>query len=538
MQKESGNTNQAVYRKPKRIFEKSGAVNPEASYYVPMENVVNTDNQDVKTMVDLGRFFSIFAPRQSGKTTFFKRMCDQLHTDRTYIAIILNFQQYEESDKEQFYHQIEKKLYTQLRSRLEEVKCDKLETVGKFLDEHRLTDHLSFGMLFEELNRLIEFKKIVIFIDEFDGIPLKELGNFLTTLRNLYQEYKEVKQKALYSIGLVGIRNITKLIVGGVSPFNIADQVEMPPFSFENIAELYAQYTRETHQPFTSAAVKTIHRETAGQPWLVNRLGTLLTVKIKPGTVDPIDEEDVVKAVKILVEENNVHFDNLDEKARRYKETFIEIIFDNVKHIPGDGEQSWLRQFGLVKNKNGKAVVANNIYKARYVQTFFREARVPEDVAAGEYDLPGNRLDMENLLLDFEHYIAQIGVRAFYQGKKPYEKTGQFLLTAWLYRFVKGGEGDLRYELVSGLGRIDIILNYRGRKYIIETKVNHRKLSRTLDSGIAQLSKKYLATEAVDEGFLVVFDTKTPAGEDCEPQYHPVESKRITSFVIGIGTAD
>jgi hypothetical protein len=37
---------------------------------VAIENVVNSDNQDIKTMVDLGRYFSIFAPRQSGKTTF------------------------------------------------------------------------------------------------------------------------------------------------------------------------------------------------------------------------------------------------------------------------------------------------------------------------------------------------------------------------------------------------------------------------------------------------------------------------------------
>jgi len=48
-----------------------------------------------------------------------------------------------------------------------------------------------------------------------------QLENFLTTLRELYQEYKESKDKALYSVGLMGIRNITKLIVGGVSPFNI-----------------------------------------------------------------------------------------------------------------------------------------------------------------------------------------------------------------------------------------------------------------------------------------------------------------------------
>jgi hypothetical protein len=125
--------------------------------------------------------------------------------------------------------------------------------------------------LFEELNRIIQFKKIVIFIDEFDGIPLKELGNFLTSLRKLYQKYKKLKSKALYSVGLVGIRDITKLVVGGVSPFNIADQVILPPFSLENIRGLYAQYSEETNQPFTAGAVKKVYEETAGQPWLVNR---------------------------------------------------------------------------------------------------------------------------------------------------------------------------------------------------------------------------------------------------------------------------
>jgi len=61
---------------------------------------------------------------------------------------------------------------------------------------------------------------------------------------------------------------------------------------------------------------------------------------------------------------------------------------------------------------------------------------------------------MERILVEFSRYIAQIGVRAFYEKDKPYEKTGQFLLTAWLYQFVEDGEGELRYEVPSGLGRM------------------------------------------------------------------------------------
>lgn len=525
-----------IYRKPRRTFEKSGPVNPESSYYVSIENVANSDNQDIKTMVDLGRYFSMFAPRQSGKTTFLEEFCTELHKDQAYIAIILCFQDYNSLSKKDFYSEIELELYDQLRNRLTEVGCEKAEEVNRFLDSHLLKNHISFRRLFEQLNRIIQFKKIVIFIDEFDGIPKKELENFLTSLRKLYLKYKKIKQKALYSIGLVGIRNVTKLIVGGVSPFNIADQLDLPSFSLKNVRDLYNQYTAETNQPFTEEAIKKVHEETAGQTWLVNRLGTILTVNIKPGTVEPIDEQDVEKAIQILLKERNNHFENLYEKAKLYKETFVEIVFDNVEYDPDDEDQTWLEQYGLVRNRDGHAVVANTIYQSRYIKTFFKEAKVYEDISLQEYVLPGDRLDMRRILLNFEQYITQIGVRAFYKEDKPYEKTGQFLLTAWLYQFVRGGEGDLRYEVVSGLGRMDILLTYKKRKYIIETKLNYRyDITRVLEEGITQVSKKYLASEAVEEGYLVIFDTKTLVGAACDPREHRENGKKITSFIIGIG---
>ncbi|MCI0471019.1 MAG: AAA-like domain-containing protein, partial [Candidatus Aminicenantes bacterium] len=348
------------YQQPKRFFEDSGLVDPQRSYFVPLAPVTNTKNMDIKTMVDQGRYFSIFAPRQSGKTTFQEQVKTQLHQDKKYVVILLSFEKYKNLEKEEFYAEIMETLYPQLIHRLSAVNCNKIPEIRTFLESHRLTGHISFAKLFKELNRIIESKKIIIFIDEFDGIPLAELEDFLTTLRSLYQEYKLVEQKALYSVGLVGIRNITKLVVGGVSPFNIADRVMLPAFSLEDIRDLYAQYTAETNQPFTDAAIKKIHRETAGQTWLVNRLGSILTGNIKPQTTDPIDESDVDKAVYLLLNEKNDHFDNLYEKAKLYKETFVEIVFDHVKYSPYDEDQSWLEQYGLVKNSGEHAVVSNN----------------------------------------------------------------------------------------------------------------------------------------------------------------------------------
>jgi len=523
------------YKKPKRYFEKSGVVDPGASYYVPLKNVTNMDNQDIKTMVDLGRYFSIFAPRQSGKTTFFEGFCHELEKETTYMAILLSFQDYKNLNSQRFYQLIQKDLYKQLVNRLADVDCPRLDAVRAYLDTHNISDHTCFRELFEELNRMIKLKKIVIFIDEFDGIPIDELENFLTTLRELYQRYKKRTDKALYSVGLVGIRNITKLIVGGVSPFNIADQVKLPPFTLKNVRDLYAQYTKETNQPFTEDAVKKVFNETAGQPWLVNRIGTILTINIKPETTAPITEEDVEKAIDILLYEENSHFDNITEKAKQYKETFIDIVFDGVEYIPGDDEQSLLLTHGLIKAEGKNIKVSNPIYKKRFTKTFFRESGAIVDVSVKGYFRPDGLLNMGAVLSDFEEYIIQIGVSAFYKSQKPYERTGQFLLTAWLYQFVEGKKGELRYEVPSGLGRMDILLIYRGHKYIIETKINRSHGNRALNKAIDQLCSKYLLTERANEGYVVVFDLKTMVGELCTPQKHQAEGKEILSFNIGIG---
>lgn len=66
--------------------EREIADDPKMSYHVELENVTNTKRQDIKTLVDLGRYFSIFVPRQSGKTTFFEDFCSGLEKDPGYTV--------------------------------------------------------------------------------------------------------------------------------------------------------------------------------------------------------------------------------------------------------------------------------------------------------------------------------------------------------------------------------------------------------------------------------------------------------------------
>jgi hypothetical protein len=192
------------YKEPKRTFEDSGFVDPAESYYVQFENIVNTKNQNMKTMVDKSRYFSIFAPRQSGKTTFFKAFSRDFEKDPKYIFILLSFENFSKLSEQKFYKSIEKELYPQLIQRLRVIKCPQLNSVADYFKTHELSDSDSFITMLRELNIIIKCKKIVIFIDEFDGIPKNEIETFLTTLRKLYQESKDRKDKALYSVGLVG----------------------------------------------------------------------------------------------------------------------------------------------------------------------------------------------------------------------------------------------------------------------------------------------------------------------------------------------
>ena len=55
------------------------------------------------------------------------------------------------------------------------------------------------------------------------------------------------------------------------------------------------------------------------------------------------------------------------------------------------------------------------------------------------------------------------------------------------------------------------------------------------EKGIDQLCGKYFLTGRANEGYVVIFDSKTTVGELCTPQERLVQGKKILIFNIGIG---
>jgi len=522
-------------RLQKRQFETQGNPIPGQHYLVEDRHIVNQSGTPLRQLVDQGRYFTIFAPRQMGKTTFFVEFARELRRDPIYVPILLSFQIVRNFDTPRFYRKIQRDFAPQLQARLQEVKFEKMTEASELCQKLAIVDHESFQNFFAALNQIIQQKRLVIFIDEFDAIPEHELESFLNTLREMYLTNKLGQIYSIYSIALVGIRNIAQLdIAGKISPFNIADQVTIPPFTLFEIENLYGQYTEETGQSFAPEACRRIHEETGGQPFLCNRLGQILTNNVKPNVVDPIDEPDVEKALKILHHEDNAHFANIVNKARQYRQTLARVVLTgDVNFNLRLEDLADLNQFGLIKaGPQDVAQAANPIYQRIFLDIFEldkTQQNIRPEFAVADYILDDGRLDMVAVLNSFSAFIQRLGVNLFALfPDAPREAIGQYLLLAYVDLIVKSANGDSNAEVLTGNGYADIKLLFRGQKFCLEMKMWGGP------AAFAQQDKKqildYVTSEGLTEGYLVYFDNRQNPTPIFEAPYFEHEGKRVYVF--------
>jgi hypothetical protein len=126
----------------------------------------------------------------------------------------------------------------------------------------------TFPQLHDELMEIRD-KKIVLIIDEIESLSEAIIGQFLHTVRNLYHFRDE---HSLKSVILVGVSNITGVIEDHASPFNTADNLDVPYFTNEETAELLHMQETETGQRFADAVKKKVSYIKGNQPGLVNGL--------------------------------------------------------------------------------------------------------------------------------------------------------------------------------------------------------------------------------------------------------------------------
>ena len=521
-----------------RWFETRGPVYPEDNYIV-----ARTDElADFMNRLKRGRYVVLFAPRQTGKTTFFRNAIHALENeDGTYFPIQLNFEGYVDSDATIFYSSLCEEMCKQVKNVFQKRRQNPTDGINRFLASAEITEHISMRRFFEDLGSLLETQRFVLIIDEFDGIPQAAIRGFLHSLRHIYLSGRT---RCPHSIGIVGVKSITQLNYDrSISPFNIQDEFRLPNFTREQVQELLSQYTNEVGQPFTSETVAAIHKQTAGQPVLVNRFAQILTEEMDIPKSEPITIEHFSAAYTQFFREGHTNIDHLITNIRRDRrfESLLMKIVSYDEGIPFNLYNDLINElasYGVIaEGTDGLCEIVNPIYHYCIIQAFkplmngLERDYLPEDNRAGfqEYLTPDGQIQMAALLDNFRDFIARVGFKILHVPDTPQEYVGQRLLFAYLEQFVQMIGGTLSLEVPTGRGRMDLLIRHNQQKYIVETKI-WGGASRD-QAGKTQLAA-YIRLERAEEGYYVVFDHRNTTEPRVETE--TVDGLTIRSYVIPV----
>ena len=463
-----------------KTFSTYGPVNPEKNYVVSRAEEL----ADFINRVKQGRYIVIFAPRQTGKTTFFQWALESLSSDTTeiYFPIELNFEVYEDYSAPDFYNALYRRICKEITRVFQKRGILPSEALTEFLENTTLTDHVAMMEFFEQFGEFLGDERFVLIIDEFDGIPRDAVSGFLRSLRNIYVHGS--MRQCPYSVSIVGVKNIAQLNLDrSISPFNIQDEFTLPNFTLEQVRELLAQYTDEVGQPFAPEVIESIHRQTAGQPFLVNRFAQILTEEMDIPKTDTLTMTHFSKAHAEILEERNTNLTHLVTNIRRdprFKNILMEIVSyeRGVRFSLRQEIISELATYGVIaRGADDRCEIINPIYHYCILQTFrpivngLEKDYFPEETDFPDYLTPTEQINMELLLDNFRDFIARVGFRILQVPETPKEFVGQDLLYAYLDQFVSLIRGVMYLEVQTGRGRMDLVIFHNGQKYIVETKI-------------------------------------------------------------------
>lgn len=136
-----------------RTFSTYGRVQPDQYYIVSRTEEV----ADFINRIKAGRYTVLFAPRQTGKTTFFRLALDALATeDPTCFPIQLDFQTMRNATPAVFYERLYYLICIQIESVFQRRGGVPSETLRQFLANTTLTDDFSMLLFFRQLGSLLD----------------------------------------------------------------------------------------------------------------------------------------------------------------------------------------------------------------------------------------------------------------------------------------------------------------------------------------------------------------------------------------------
>ncbi len=506
-----------MIKKANRYFNTSGPNIPDEHYTLTRENLIRQGLDLVKRK----RYFTIWAPRQTGKSTYFRMLAKELE-NHGYQVLHINLENFKSASEEYFLQF----LANQFKQRL----------------DTRLTSPSStptFSWFYEQILELRD-RKIVFIIDEIEGLNEAIFGQFLHTIRNLYQFREE---HSLESVILVGVTNIVGIVQDNASPFNIADNLEIPYFSNEETVSLLHMHEEETGQLFHEKVKEKICAVTANQPGLVNAFAYQLAVRNPQKEI--IDYNDyLIVEDWFLTEAIDKNIANIIGKAKEYR-SFVEILLFSEEKQPykiNDEKIKFLHSHGLIKkDKDGFVefwvpMYRKAVYDAFYPYANGERGRFFRHVNSLSLVDEGGEIDFDKLTDNYKDYVKRRSFK-YFREKDP--GTGAYMnlkeaalaysFETYIQAFLQEVEGKSYLEPHTGLGRCDLLLNLRGKEHVVEFKIYQSPAK--FEMGKEQLAY-YAESLGLQEALYLVFVPNTVKLADIKEQVEIIKGITIRTYIV------
>ncbi len=511
-------------------FNTEGACNPALHYMAD----TSAKFKAIMRLVERGKYFTINRPRQYGKTTMLFRLTEALRQKQEYMVFRTSFEGVGDAPFENESTFCEMFLDS-LRLKAEQQQ----ETMLEQLLDHASRHTPDLKKLSSVISALVRTagRKIVLFIDEVDKSSNNQLFiSFLGILRDKYLERTEAP--TFHSVVLTGVHDVKslklKLRPGDEkkynSPWNIAADFEvdmnLQPQEIKPMLEEYAQDRGVTID--AAAVAERLFYYTSGYPFLVSKLCKIFDEKIlAQKTEKSWTTRDVDVAARQLTHESNVNFDelskNLDNNPELYRLTqSIAIDSEQYAFNPNNPTAQLGILYGIFANRNGLAI-HNRIYQEVITNKMMFLMQFENRTLLQRYDtafgLPGNRLDLQKVLLKFQELMRHEHHK---ENGKLLEREARLVFLAFLAPILNGHGHALKEPQTSEEKRLDVLVTYYQHQYVIELKLWYGQTAH--EAGLDQLAD-YLDRLGLDQGFLLIFDPRVK--KEWKQQHIPHRGKRI-----------
>jgi len=207
---------------------------------------------------------------------------------------------------------------------------------------------------------------------------------------------------------------------------------------------------------------------------------------------------------------NTPLFDSLINRLEDYpemKQSLYHILTkgDRVSFNPDHDQTKLLLMFGFVKVEDGAVVVANRIFETRLYNDLLtsEEMKANPISKAGLFDKPefvkDGILDVKLILSRFIEHFHEIYSDST---EKFIEEDGRKCFLVYL-RPIINGVGNYYIEArTRNKRRMDVVIDYLGKRYVIELKIWHGK--KYNEDGEKQFSD-YLDSYKLKNGYMLTF---------------------------------